>query len=197
MRTEKEIEIQKQNDRAFIISAVTTELHNMAYLEYFDAWETNGGMQWFFDECVEITDKIMFSEGSQYLKWLDHWKSTDNDKDVEGFSEFTNETCFDWYHMNEARKEFESRYEKDKCTRSQISEHIGSLLNSVSSDEDRNDLVRLAIKFAEKERERRKDLEEKEKKEKQIKAIIDQLKAIDVDGETMERILRENFELNL
>ena len=30
------------------------------------------------------------------------------------FSEYSNTDCFDWYHMTQARKEFESRYEKDR-----------------------------------------------------------------------------------
>jgi hypothetical protein len=44
MKSKKEIRKQKQADLQFIISAVTTELHQMAYLEYFGAWENNGGM---------------------------------------------------------------------------------------------------------------------------------------------------------
>ena len=115
MKTKKEIRKQKQKDIQFIISAVTSELYNTAYFEYFNTWESNGGMQWFFDECVEITHKVMLSEGSPYLKWLDYWSKTD-DVWVKDFSEVTGETCFDWYHMIEARKEFESRYEKDEPT---------------------------------------------------------------------------------
>jgi hypothetical protein len=130
MKTKKEIKKQRRMDFAFIVSAVTTELHNLAYLEYFDTWENNGGMAWFFNECVEITHEVMFKEGSPYLKWLDHW-ANNNDKHAECFSEVTGETCFDWYHMTEARKEFESRYEKDECTKQQISECINTLLTKM------------------------------------------------------------------
>jgi hypothetical protein len=113
MKTKKEIKKQKQKDIKFIISAVTSELYDKAYYDYFETWENEGGMRWFFDECVDITHKIMLTKGSPYLMWLNHWATT-SEKYCESFSEITGETCFDWYHMTEARKEFESRYEKDK-----------------------------------------------------------------------------------
>ena len=124
MKDTEEIREQIQSDLLFITSAVTTELHDLAYLKYFDVWENNGGMQWFFSECVEITEEIMLTEGSAYLKWLEVWKVN---TDVS-FSEITGETCFDWYHMTEARKEFESRYEKDECNKEQVLEYISSII---------------------------------------------------------------------
>ena len=144
MKTKKEIKKQKQEDIKFIVSAVTSELYDMAYYDYFETWENEGGMGWFFDECVNITHKVMLKKGSPYLKWLDNWAKSD-DKYCEGFSEITGETCFDWYHMNEARKEFQSRYEKDE----------------VKSPMERNE----------------------------VDLIIDLLKKIEVDGETMEYII--------
>lgn len=151
MKTQEEINEQKQNDIQFIVSAVTAELHDLARFKYFQAWEDNGGMGWFFSECVEITHKIMLSEGSPYLKWLEYWKGTE-DNNFKSFSEFTNETCFDWYHMIEARKEFESRYVKDEDTMVEISEHIGSIINSFESDAERVKLIEMAIAFANKDR---------------------------------------------
>ena len=106
MKTKKEIRKQKQEDIKFIVSAVTSELYDKAYYDYFETWENEGGMGWFFSECVDITHKIMLSEGSQYLKWLDYWANT-NDEHPMYFREYTNTDCFDWYHMTEARKEFE------------------------------------------------------------------------------------------
>ena len=113
MKTKKEIKKQKQKDIQFIISAVTTELHDTAYYDYFETWENEGGMGWFFNECVDITHKIMLTKGSPYLKWLDYWAKTKDEHPLY-FREYTNTDCFDWYHMTEARKEFESRYEKDR-----------------------------------------------------------------------------------
>ena len=139
MKTKKEIRKQKQKDIQFIISAVTSELNHTAYFEYFNTWESNGGMQWFFDECVEITHKVMLSEGSPYLKWLDYWSKTD-DVWVKDFSEVTGETCFDWYHMNEARSIFESRYKKDVSCKEQIMEHVEGIMGSLSVDE-KNDIL--------------------------------------------------------
>ena len=147
MRTPKEIQEQIQRDVQFIVSAVTAELHDLARLEYFEAWETNGGMGWFFNECVDITNEIMLTDGSQYLKWLDHWKGTEGNN-WKSFSEVTGETCFDWYHMYEARRIFKSRYTKDEDTKVEISEHIGYIINSFESDEERLKLVNMAISFA-------------------------------------------------
>ena len=185
-KTKEQIEEQKRLDVEFIISAVTSELHDLAYLEYFDAWENNGGMAWFFDECVEITHKIMFTEGSAYLKWLDYWINNEEDY-YEGFSEVTNETCFDWYHMDEARKEFESRYEKDENIDVQISERIGGLLNLFETHEDRDKILLDAVNYARKERERKANREKLNK----IKSIVSQLNEMNVDGETMQVILEE------
>ena len=150
MRTPKEVQEQKQKDVQFIVSAVTAELYDLARYEYFETWENNGGMGWFFSECVEITNEIMFKEGSEYLKWLDHWiKSEDNSWLC--FSEISGE-CFDWYHMYEARKLFKSRYTKDEDTKVEISEHIGYIINSFESDEERLKLVNMAISFANEQR---------------------------------------------
>ena len=127
MKTTKEIKRQKREDRAFIISAVTAELYNLAYLKYFGVVDCNGGMGWLLSECIEITDKIMFTEGSAYLKWLDQWSTND---DIT-FYEVVGES-FDWYHMYEARKEFKSRYEKDSASeiKSQILEQIKCLTSN-------------------------------------------------------------------
>jgi len=199
MRTEKEIQERKDEDIQFIISAVTSELHDIAYLNYFCAWENNGGMCWFFTECVEITHKVMLTEGSAYLKWLDYWKGTEGNN-WEGFSEFTGEDCFDWYHMNESRIEFESRYEKDECNKSQVSESIGYIINSFKTEADRDEIMDMAIKFAKKNREdkeRRAKLQlerekiELENKKKSYDKIIFDLKRLNVDGETMQHILEE------
>ena len=192
MKTEKEIKERKEQDIQFIISAVTSELHDIAYLNYFDAWENNGGMGWFFTECVEITHKIMLTEGSQYLKWLDYWTNTDEEH-PQMFSEFTGETCFDWYHMNESRKEFESRYEKDECTKEQISESIGYIINSFDSAADRDEVMVMAAKFAKKNREAKEKREklQLENKKKKFDKIINDLKELGVDGESMQHIIEE------
>tara|TARA_R100000951_G_scaffold62912_1_gene52744 strand:- start:33 stop:644 length:612 start_codon:yes stop_codon:yes gene_type:complete len=185
-KTKEQIEEQKRSDIEFIISAVTSELENTAYLEYFDTWENNGGMGWFYNECVEITHKIMLTPNSLYLKWLNHWINNE-EKYCEGFSEVTGETCFDWYHMNEARKEFESRYEKDENIDEQISERIGGLLNLFKSQEHRDKILLDAVNYARKERERKANREKLNK----IKSIVSQLNEIGVDGETMQVILEE------
>ncbi len=183
-KTKEQIEEQKRGDIEFIVSAVTSELENTAYLEYFGTWENNGGMGWFYSECVEITHEIMFREGSAYLKWLNHWITTE-DEHCEMFSEFTGETCFDWYHMNEARKEFESRYDKDENIDNQISERIGGLLSLFKTVEHRDKILVGAVNHAKKIRER----EAKNEWLNKINPIINQLKDMNVDGEQMQYIL--------
>jgi hypothetical protein len=178
MKTEKEITEQKEKDLQFIISAVTTELHDMAYLNYFDAWENYGGMGWFFSECVKITEKIMLTEGSAYLKWLEVWK-VNTDKYCESFSEITGETCFDWYHMNEARKLFKASYEKDECNKEQVSEHIGHLINSFGTETDRDEVVDRSVKFAKKKRE-----------DDVLAKIVQDLRNINADANTINEISR-------
>ena len=201
MKTKEEIQERKNQDIQFIISAVTSELEGMAYLKYFDAWENNGGMGWFFDECVEITKKVMLTEGSEYLRWLDHWKEAGDD--WVSFSELVG-NCFDWYHMDEAKKEFKSRYEEDECTKQQFYERIGHLINSFEVKADRDEVVDMALKYAKEERESKKKREElakekrreeQERRKKAIDKIINDLKSLDngdgVDGETMQHILEK------
>tara|TARA_R110000782_G_scaffold46152_3_gene102070 strand:+ start:2355 stop:2939 length:585 start_codon:yes stop_codon:yes gene_type:complete len=177
MKTEQQINEVKQNDLEFIISAVTSELHDMANLRYFDTWENEGGMQWFFDECVEISKKVMFTEGSKYMEWLDYWTKSEEEH-AQTFSEFTSESL-DWYHMTEAMKEFKSRYAEDECTKDQISESIGCLINQFKTDEARAEVMAMGVKYAEERRESIK-----------LGKIIQDLKAINADASTLEDIKR-------
>jgi hypothetical protein len=148
MRSKKEIRNRKSEDIKFVVSAVTTELHDMAYLEYFDTWENNGGMQWFFDECVEITHKIMLTKGSTYLKWMKYWEGTEGNK-FQCFSTITGENCFDWYHMDLARKEFKARYNKDEDATEQFAEKIANLISSFKGD--RSNLEKRILHFVDKQ----------------------------------------------
>jgi len=47
--------------------------------------------------------------------------------------------------MNEARKEFESRYEKDECIEDQVLDHINVLLNLFETNEQKNKIILMAI----------------------------------------------------
>tara|TARA_R110000868_G_scaffold227395_3_gene480386 strand:+ start:853 stop:1410 length:558 start_codon:yes stop_codon:yes gene_type:complete len=176
-KTTKEIRERRQSDLQFIISAVTRALHDMANLRYFDTWEQEGGEQWFFDECVEISKKVMFTEGSKYMDWLDYWTKSEENNTL-AFSEFTSE-CLDWYHMTEAMKEFKSRYTEDECTKDQISEYIGYLINQFKTDEARAEVTAMAVKYAEEKRESIK-----------LGKIIQDLKGINADASTLEHIKR-------
>lgn len=187
MRTALEIKKQQQEDIEFIVSAVTTELHDLAYIEYFSVWENNGGMQWFFTECVDITREIMLSDGSAYLKWFEHWKNSEGNS-WECFSTIIGE-CFDWYHMTEARELFERRYEKEKDEQSdintQLGERIGFMLSNIETLEDRNEIRVISEKECKKALARREELAKAEK----VKKIVDFIDGLDVDGETMQEVL--------
>jgi len=183
MKNVLEIEKRKKTDLQFIISAVTSELHELARLQYFEEWEANGGMGWFFEECVNIANEVMFKEGSQYLKWLDNWSNTDNVLPQM----FTGESCFGWYHMNKARELFESRYTKDVDPTEEISEHIGCIINQFDTETQRTNVIDLAVKFAQDNRDRRAKM----LVEKKLENIIKELKEIEVDGESMEYIISE------
>lgn len=197
IRTEEEVAKQIQSDKEFLISAVTDELKDLAYLFHFEAWENNGGMQWFYDECVQITNEVMFEDGSPYQKWLEHWKTTE-DKQCQGFSEFTDETCFDWYHMNRAREIFLLRTDKDdiETTKGQVSERIGMLLSHFKEDMISEvtqmgllECNKLLKAKAEREEAERKKKEEAEQKAQRVQAVVEMLRAMEVDGDTMEQIL--------
>jgi hypothetical protein len=98
----------------------------------------------------------------------------------------------------------ESRYEKDDCTKEQISEHIGYIINSFESEVDRADVIDRGIKFARKQREvevrREQELLERKKlelenKKKAYDKIIKELKELEVDGEMMQYII-EGTDMN-
>ena len=141
MKTSEEIYVKKQADIKFIIAAVSAQLNDMAYTEYFRTWESMGGMQWFFDECVSITEEIMLGKGSQYTSYLSYWSNACS-KSSETFSEFTGKTCFDWYHMDKARELFESRYTKDpkEDILLQMGDNVASVLLRLDTPKER-DLV--------------------------------------------------------
>lgn len=185
MRTALEITRKRREDIQFIISAVTDELRDLAYTEYFSAWENNGGMQWFFQECVEITEEIMLSEGSAYLKWFEHWKNSEG-YSWEGFSEIIGE-CFDWYHMTKARELFKSRYDKDEQSNinAQLGERIGFMLSNVESKSDRDEIREIAHKECDKILASRFERAKADK----VKKIVDFIDGLDIDGETMQEVL--------
>jgi hypothetical protein len=89
--------------------------------------------------------------------------------------------------MNEARKEFESRYEKDDNIDEQISERIGGLLNLFETEEHRDKILLDAVTYAKKIRER----EAKNEWLHKINSIINQLKDMNVDSEQMQYILEK------
>lgn len=187
MKTIHEIEVQKQKDVQFIISAVTSELYNLAYNEYFNTWENNGGMQWFFDECVNITNEIMFKEGSVYLKWLEYWIHNE-DKYSKCFSEVTGEDCFDWYHMNEARKVFKSRYVKDDISdiKEQVSYSIGNIL--ARYDSDVSDEIKLMVLDEEK---KAREINQRMAKNEKVRDLISELNGLGLSNDDKKYIVEQ------
>ena len=184
MRTREEILVKKQHDLAFITSAISYELGNLAYLDYFNTWESMGGMGWFFDECVDIAREVMYEQGSAYNNYINYWATRIDDKNVSSFSDYTGETCFDWYHMTLARQRFEQRYTKDNL--SDNVEHIGEYLGCILSDLPTSDNREEALKVAKVQAE---NLAHERKQNILIKECVDFLKSKDLDGESMQSVL--------
>jgi hypothetical protein len=83
---------RKENDKMFILSAVTLELFYVARKkdDYLDQY----GMQHFYDMCIDITEEML--NGVEYQKYLineDHFNTN-------------HRTCFDWYYMTKSRDMF-------------------------------------------------------------------------------------------
>jgi hypothetical protein len=86
-----------QADRAFIAAAVSCDLIEVIKEKHED-WLDNGGYQPYYDLVVELTDHMLFSKGSMYLKYLKEKETRDVD-----FSTIADD-CFDWFHMRLARE---------------------------------------------------------------------------------------------
>jgi hypothetical protein len=82
------MESRKENDKMFILSAVTLELFDVAKKkdDYLDQY----GMQHFYDMCIDIVEEML--DGEEYKKFL-------VDKD---YFNTNHGTCFDWYYMTKS-----------------------------------------------------------------------------------------------
>jgi ABC-type oligopeptide transport system substrate-binding subunit len=83
---------RKENDKMFILSAVTLELFYVAKNEgdYLDQY----GMQHFYDMCIDIVEEMLSEdEYNNYLSDRDYFNTNHN-------------TCFDWYYMEKSRDMF-------------------------------------------------------------------------------------------
>tara|TARA_B100000767_G_scaffold240090_2_gene235696 strand:+ start:384 stop:944 length:561 start_codon:yes stop_codon:yes gene_type:complete len=180
MRSYEETLEKRDLDLQFVISAVTTDLATTAYHEYFSAWEHNGGDQWFFDECVEITKKFML-EDPMYKNYLEAWRKSESI--YLSFNDYSNE-CLDWHYMSKARTEFESRYKKDSDEEilKQRTEQLIHILGKFKTKKERESLVSNALSIANKEALKRENNGYTDK-------IKEGLIAIDTDEKEIERIL--------
>jgi hypothetical protein len=181
MKTEKEIELKKREDIEFIISAVTNRLLDEVRFEYSRILDHNG-YRWFYDECVTITHRIMFDEGSAYLQWLEGWKIG---KEPD-FHELTNE-CFDWYHMDKALENWERKYGGEKDEEKTIFKNKAEWIGHMIHDEGMfggSELMSKALAFSNK-------LEEKkiERKKELIEKVVEKLNESQV--EDVEKVLQK------
>jgi len=181
MKTQEEIEKRIQEDVQFIISAVTNELGFIAYTQYFETWQSQGGMMWFFEECISITKEIMLHGDTAYNRWLNDWKVNED----ASFADM-NDSCFDWYHMNKALKIFTEKYEKDEDAIPQISEYFGHVISSFESKYDRDKIIKESIAYADKEIEKRRIIERRE----EVKNVVQELKNIGTDLKTIDEIVK-------
>jgi hypothetical protein len=98
MIEKKDITEEMQNDRAFIIAAVSCDLIGLIKEKHED-WLDSGGYQPYYDLVVELTDYMLFDENSYYLEFM---KLKEKDEKL-CFNSFSS-NCFDWYHMTLARQ---------------------------------------------------------------------------------------------
>ena len=100
------IQEQIANDEKFILSVISARNWCMVSKEYFDYLE-HDGYQAYYDMCIDITNELLFGEGSEYLKAL-------KSDCVTGHYHNLN-TCFDWYYMAESEKIIRERLKNFKC----------------------------------------------------------------------------------
>jgi len=82
-----------QYDRALIISAITQECLDLVRKEYAD-WLDNNGYYPFYEMMVEITDEVLFADGSDYRKA--HAMGVEN---IGEYYQTEVKRCFDWHCM--------------------------------------------------------------------------------------------------
>lgn len=98
-----------KEDRSFLIAAITEYLEPFCFLEYSDVIDNSGGVQWFYQICIELTDEVMFVENDYYLKYLEHRLFED---EYVGFCDLFSES-FDIYYQEKAKHLWEKRYDRD------------------------------------------------------------------------------------
>jgi len=91
-----EITKKMQYERSFIIAAVSCSAIDLVRKHYQSYLDNNGYIP-FYEMVIEIVDELMFTEGSEYLKFM-------NAKDKSDWFVINHNTCFDWYFMDEANK---------------------------------------------------------------------------------------------
>lgn len=98
MIDKKEITERMQEDKNFIVAAVSCDLITLIKEKHED-WLDNSGYQAYYDLVIELVDYMMFTEGSMYLNFM---QKKEEDNNLE-FSKLAND-CFDWFYMKLAEK---------------------------------------------------------------------------------------------
>ena len=94
-------------DRLFILSVISANNFKMVKEEYFPFLDNNGHTE-YYDFCLKITDELLFSENSDYLKALER-----GDEFYTYFEE-TYTSAFDWFYIHESKKLIEGRLKEYK-----------------------------------------------------------------------------------
>lgn len=85
-----------QSDRALVIAIVSCNAVEVIR-EHYQGYLDNNGYIPYYEMVLEIVDEIMFTEGSEYLKY---YKA----KDKSDWFHIHHNTMFDWYFIAEAEK---------------------------------------------------------------------------------------------
>jgi len=185
----EEREKKEKVDFNFLLSAITAELLPIVKRKYFfNTLEANGGYQWFYDECVIITEQVMFSKDSMYIKWLNHidkvgFKNTCFGTFIEKVKPEAEYHCFDWYFMQKAKALFQKKYEEDSYENivSQAKDETINVFKNLQSKKDRERVFENVEKHF------------KEKKQKEITKKVTEIQSLleGLDAETIEQIKKQ------
>jgi len=98
MKTIEKFTKQMLYDRSLIIAAVSCSAIEVVK-EHYENWLDNNGYIPFYEMVIEVVDELMFTKGSEYLKYT-------KAKHKEDWFLDKHDNCMDWYFMGEATKLF-------------------------------------------------------------------------------------------
>jgi hypothetical protein len=91
----------------FLRTAMICEMYRIMVNDFKAFTDANGHAE-FYEITMEICDKVLLTEGSEYLKYIELYFSDDGDKADDYFPK-NYDTCMDWFFMIKASNELIDR----------------------------------------------------------------------------------------